>query len=102
MGALSEIVLNTASDPGRAQAWVTGALGPDGAEVRVEPAGDGVRIEWGPADDPHGSGSLTVSTDGAGASTAELRLRCAPTEPDPAERMLAALAEEVEQNFTAG
>jgi hypothetical protein len=102
MGALPEIVLNTAADPARAGAWVTGALGLDGEEVRVEPVSEGLAVEWGRMGEPRGSGVLTVDEDGVGAAMVELRVRCEESEPDPAERMLAALAGEVDQNFTAG
>ena len=102
MNALSEIVLNTAADPTRADSWVGQPLGLSGAGVRIERTGDGLRIEWDPAGGPRGSGELTVREDGAGATDADLRVRCEAAEPDPARRMLDALAEEVDQNFTAG
>ncbi|NUT97899.1 MAG: hypothetical protein HOY78_38390, partial [Saccharothrix sp.] len=50
--------------------------------------------------DPTRRGSLTVSPLGAGRSVAELEVE--PEDPEFAERLLDALAKEVEVAFTAG
>lgn len=94
--AMPEIVLNTATDPDRAKAWVSDVLHLRLADVRFDAEPPLVRVAW-----YGGSGELRVDGAGAGASTAHLRLSCDGTE-DLARRALDALADEVGQNFNAG
>ncbi|TVT58447.1 hypothetical protein FNH05_06465 [Amycolatopsis rhizosphaerae] len=86
MDALPELVLNTAADPARRNAW----LGFHDSQVRLDPPR--LHLEW-----PGGQGELHVFESGAGSSRAELRVACEAGEV--AARMLDALADQVNENF---
>jgi hypothetical protein len=89
MDALPELVLHTAADPARRDAW----LGRPESRIRLDPPW--LHVEW-----PGGRGDLRVSSAGAGASEAELEVDCDAGEV--AARMLDALADQVEQDFSPG
>lgn len=97
MAALPDLVLNTASDPERTASWLPGA-----PHVRLQTSADGSCVEWEPLDGESSRGSLKVAPSGAGTSVVDLDVEIDVADETLAERMLDALAAEVEQNFTAG
>jgi hypothetical protein len=96
IGAVPEIVLNTATDPARAKAWLTDVLDLDTDEVRFDTQPPRLHVSW-----QGGSGELRVDAAGAGASTVHLRLSCDAAD-ELAARALDALADQVDENFTPG
>ncbi|GGP87424.1 SRPBCC family protein [Saccharothrix coeruleofusca] len=120
MAAVADIVLNTAADLTRAQAWLPAPLHvvgsgdgtvdvgwtPDGSthryQVRLD--ADEHRLEWRPVDHDGWPGHLRVVEGGAGASEVELQVEAGAgvAEDDvraALDRALRGLAAEVEQNF---
>lgn len=120
MAAVADIVLNTAADLSRAQAWLPPPLHvvdsgdgtvdvgwrPDGEvhryEVRLN--AEEHRLDWRPVDHDGWSGHLRVVEGGAGSSEVELEVRPGDrvAEDDvraALDRALSGLASEVEQNF---
>jgi hypothetical protein len=123
MAADPDIVLNTAADPARAQAWLPApahlvdhgagtvdvAWTADGPVRRYE---IGLRpeahtLEWSPVGHDGWPGVLRVTDHGAGSSEAELQVETGGRHPEDdvrrvLERALEGLAGEVDQNFTVG
>ncbi|MFD1151492.1 hypothetical protein [Saccharothrix hoggarensis] len=113
--ALPDLVFNAAADPSRLAAWlpepyeVVGRtddvllLRADGGPRQVQLAADydQLLLTWEPLADHGCRGTLRVSLAGAAGSVAELHVDECPDDRLP-ERMLEALANEVEQNLTAG
>ncbi|MGM1061840.1 SRPBCC family protein [Saccharothrix sp. Mg75] len=115
--ALPDLVFNAAADPSRLASWLPGpheVVGrTDDVLILRDGEGDGQRqvqlavdydqllLTWEPLADEGCRGELRVSLAGAAGSVAELRVDdCA--DEQFAARFLEALADEVEQNLTAG
>ena len=99
MATDADIVLNTAGDPARGSSW----LPDDVAEISAHP--DEHEVRWRPADRDGWSGRLRATDQGVGSSQVELEIwadRPAGDGQRVADRALAGLAAEVEQNFNAG
>ncbi|WP_290050913.1 hypothetical protein [Amycolatopsis solani] len=101
MAADADIVLNTASDPTRAKAWLPGG---DSREYDIDLRAAEGRVEWRPAGHDGWPGRLRVVGSGSGASQAELQVEVDDAaDPDEVRESLdgalRALAAEVDQNF---
>jgi hypothetical protein len=113
--ALPDLVFNAAADPARLASWLPDPYQVVGRsdDVLILRAQDGphqvslaadydrLLLTWSPLADRGCRGELRVSLAGAAGSVAELSVDDCPDEQLPA-RMLEALANEVEQNLTAG
>ncbi|MFE9748875.1 SRPBCC family protein [Saccharothrix saharensis] len=113
--ALPDLVFNAAADPARLASWLPEPYRVVGRsdDVLILRAHDGphqvslaadydrLLLTWSPLAGRGCRGDLRVSLAGAAGSVAELRVDDCPDEQLPA-RMLEALANEVEQNLTAG
>ncbi|MEJ2858332.1 MULTISPECIES: SRPBCC family protein [unclassified Saccharothrix] len=111
--ALPDLVFAAAVEPQRLAEWLPPPLDVVGladdililrhqgrlTQVRLSADLDHLRLAWEFLADPTRRGSLTVSPLGAGRSVAELEVE--PDDPEFAERLLDALAKEVEVAFTA-
>jgi hypothetical protein len=104
MPAPPEVVFNTATDPNRADAWLPGPIRAAGLE-RPTAMRDGpsevLSAEWTTGDTV--SASIEVRPDPAGG--ADVALGLSGSEPgltELAERSLADLAREVDENLTPG
>ena len=115
MPALPDLVFNAAADTVRLASWLPGPyqvvgrtddvliLRADDEPHQVSLAADYDRLllTWEPLAEHGCRGELRVSLAGAAGSVAELRVDDCPDDQFPS-RMLEALANEVEQNLTAG
>ncbi|WP_447003033.1 hypothetical protein ACRAKI_25425 [Saccharothrix isguenensis] len=113
--ALPDLVFNAAADPVRLASWLPAPYQVVGRtddvlilrrhqeQMQVQLAADYDRLllTWEPLADHGCRGCLHVSLAGVGGSVAELEVDGCPDEHLPA-RFLEALANEVEQNLTAG
>ncbi|QFZ19148.1 SRPBCC family protein [Saccharothrix syringae] len=113
--ALPDLVFNAAADPSRLAAWLpapyevvgrnndTLILHENGEPRQLNLAADYDRLllTWEPLADHGCRGHLQVSLSGVAASVVELQVDDCPDDQLPA-RLLEALANEVEQNLTAG
>ncbi|MFF5989396.1 hypothetical protein [Prauserella flavalba] len=92
--AVPAIVLNTAADPSQSKAWLCDVLGVSPGDVSCHLDPPRAYFAW-----PEGKAELRVDGEGAGASTARLRLS---GDGDLAPRALDALASQVAQNLDPG
>ncbi|MDQ2585565.1 SRPBCC family protein [Saccharothrix yanglingensis] len=117
--ALPDLVFNAAADPSRLASWLPGphevvgrsddvlilrgggSVDEGQRQVQLAADYDRLLLTWEPLADEGCRGELRVSLAGAAGSVAELTVDGCPDEQFAA-RFLEALANEVEQNLTAG
>jgi hypothetical protein len=113
--ALPDLVFNAAADPARLASWLPDPYEVVGRtddvlilrrhrephQVRLAADYDRLLLTWEPLADHGCRGALRVSLVGVAGSVAELEVDDCPDDQFPA-RLLEALANEVEQNLTAG
>jgi hypothetical protein len=113
--ALPDLVFNAAADPARLASWLPAPYQVVGRtddvlilrrhdeqrQVQLAADYDRLLLTWEPLADHGCRGALRVSLAGVASSVAELQLDGCPDDQFPA-RLLEALANEVEQNLTAG
>ena len=113
--ALPDLVFNAAVDPARLASWLPAPYGVVGRtddvlilrrhdeqrQVQLAADYDQLLLTWEPLADHGCRGELRVSLAGVAGSVAELQLDGCADDQLPA-RLLEALANEVEQNLTAG